>query len=259
MAKSRGSRIHLLDEIRGISIILMVIFHALYTMAFMFNFSFASELYYFFLPISIWFAALFVLISGISCRLSHSNLKRGGKLLAISIGLTAVTWFLDAKLGFSNTVIWFGILHLLSLSMLIYGLLSKWLDKIHPIISTVIFGLLFAITMHIDDGYLAFGQYVFKVPEVLRNCKYLFPIGIVSPDFYSADYYPLFPWLFLFLIGASIGRWFKGGKLPEFFYNEHIRPVAYCGRHTLIIYLAHQPLIYGITWALTQLIDKIKA
>ena len=238
MAKSRSSRIHLLDEIRGIAIILMVIFHALYTMAFMFNLSFASELYYFFLPVSIWFAALFVLISGISCRLSHSNFKRGGKLFAICIALTAVTWLLDTKLGFSNTVIWFGILHLLSLSMLIYGALAKWLDKIHPVISTVVFGLLFAITMHIDD---------------------LFPIGIVSPDFYSADYYPLLPWLFLFLIGASIGRWFKGGKLPEFCYNEHVRPVAYCGRHTLVIYLAHQPLIYGITWALTQLIDKIKA
>ncbi len=258
MARSRGGRIHFLDEIRGGAIILMVFFHALYTMAFMFDLSFASKLYYFFLPISIWFAGLFILVSGISCRLSHSNYKRGGKLFAISLALTFVTWLLDNKLGFSGTVIWFGILHLLSVSMLIYALLSRWLDKIHPIISIVAFGLLFAVTMNLDDGYLSFGQYAFQLPEVLRNCRYLFPLGIVAPNFYSADYYPLFPWLFLFLIGASIGRWFKGGNLPNFCYNEHFRPIAYCGRHTLVIYLAHQPIIYGVVWAFTELVEKIK-
>lgn len=257
MAKVKKGRIHLLDEIRGFAIVCMVFFHAFYTMTFMFGMDIGRTLYSFFLPISIWFAGLFILISGISCRLSHSNAIRGAKLFGIAVGLSLVMWVLDYKFGMSNTMIWFGILHLLSVCMLLYALLHRPLEKVHPLIAVPLLALLFAITFHMPDGYLQFVNHTVALPEWLTSCRFLFPLGIVHPEFASADYYPIFPWIFLFFIGASIGRWFKGGNLPEFFYNEHFRPLAYCGRHTLVIYLAHQPIIYGVLWVASLLIEKL--
>ncbi len=258
MARTGKGRIHLLDEIRGFAIVCMVLFHTFYTMTTFFDLKLGRELFNFFQPAVLWFAALFVLISGISSRLSHSNAKRGAKLLAVSVALSLVTWVLDAKLGMNGVVIWFGILHMLSLSMLIYAATHKVLDRIHPLIAIALFGLLFAVSFHLPDGYISFGFTTYPVPSILRESKFLFPFGILHSTFYSADYYPLLPWLFLFLIGTSVGRWFKGGNLPAVFYNEHIRPLAYCGRHSLIIYLLHQPIIYGVIWAAYLLIEQIK-
>lgn len=257
MAKTKKGRIHLLDEIRGFAIICMVFFHAFYTMTYMFDMKLGATMYSFFLPVSLWFAGLFIVISGISCRLSHSNAARGGKLFAIAVGLSLVTWLLEYKFGMGGTMIWFGILHLLSVSMLIYALLHRVIEKVHPLIAVPLLALFFAITYHLPDGYLQFVNYTLPLPEWLTSCKFLFPFGITHPDFASADYYPIFPWVFLFLIGASVGRRFTGGKLPNFFYNEHLRPLAYCGRHTLVIYLAHQPIIYGILWTLSLIIEKM--
>ena len=258
MAKSRKGRIHLLDEIRGAAILCMVVFHGLLTLSLFFDLPFAGQMVNFFGPAVLWFAGLFILLSGISSRLSRSNAKRGGKLLAIALVLTLVTWVLEEKFGFGRVTIWFGILHLLSLSMLLYALLHKGLDKLHPLIALLLFGGLFAATFHLSDGYLGFADLTLALPDWLTRQRFLFPIGIVGPDFVSADYYPLFPWVFLFFLGASIGRWFKEGKLPAFFYNEHLRPLAACGRHTLMIYLAHQPVIYGLAWVVQRLLSLAK-
>ena len=70
-------RIHLIDEIRGFSIIMMVIYHAAYDVVVIFNVDF--PLFYhpvirFLEPL---FAGLFIFVSGMSGRLSRSNLKRG--------------------------------------------------------------------------------------------------------------------------------------------------------------------------------------
>lgn len=257
MARVKKGRIHLLDEIRGAAILCMVLFHAFYSMAFFFHWEIGATLYDFFLPVSLWFAGLFILISGISCRLSHSNAARGGKLLAIALGLTLVTWLLEHKVGIVATTIWFGILHLLSVCMLIYAALRRPLEKISPWIAVPLFALLFAVTYHLPDGYLRFVSYTVALPDWLTNCRFLFPLGVVYPGFASADYYPLFPWIFLFLIGASVGRRFSEGKLPACFYNEHVRPIAYCGRHTLVIYLAHQPILYGLFWVISLLMEKL--
>ena len=258
MTKSRKGRIHLLDEIRGAAILCMVVFHGLFTLSEFFQLPAAGQTMHILEPAVLWVAGVFIVISGICCRLSRSNAKRGGRLLAIALAVTLATWLLENKLGFRQATIWFGILHLLSLSMLLYALLHKGLDKLHPLIALVLFGGLFALTFGLPDGYIGLGELALPLPDWLTGQPFLFPLGIVGPGFVSADYYPLFPWLFLFLAGAGIGRWFKEGKLPDVFYNEHLRPLAACGRHTLVIYLAHQPVIYGVAWVVQRLLSLAK-
>ena len=72
------------------------------------------------------------------------------------------------------------------------------------------------------------------------------PLGLVPPEMAWGDFFPIFPWLFVFLAGAFLGRYVKEGRFPPFLYKTHIRALAFVGRHSLLIYLAHQPLLFGI-------------
>jgi uncharacterized membrane protein len=79
---------------------------------------------------------------------------------------------------------------------------------------------------------------------------WLLPFGIHSPGFSSFDYFPLIPWLGVFLIGAGLGKSVYVSRrsllprhLPQTFVNA-------AGRHSLLIYIAHQPVIMGVLYVL---------
>ena len=254
MEQTARRRIHLLDEVRGFAILCMVFFHAFYTMAEVFGLAIGQTLLTFFSPAVPFFAGGFVLISGISCRLTRSNALRGAKLLGIALALTAVTWALEESAGFAGLTIRFGILHLLAVCMLLYALVGRFLDRLPFPAAAPLWAVLFAVTYPLEKGYLWLFGFKVALPAALANCPWLFPLGIVAPGFYSADYYPLLPWVFLFFLGANLGRWFAAGQLPAWFYKKHVPPFAFCGRYTLWIYLAHQPVIYGLLWVITQIV-----
>ena len=74
---------------------------------------------------------------------------------------------------------------------------------------------------------------------------WLLPFGIHSPGYASFDYFPLVPWLGIFLVGTALGKSVYAARrsllpwrLPSTFVNG-------AGRHSLIIYLVHQPVIMG--------------
>ena len=116
-------RIYLLDELRGLAVFCMVFYHAFYSMSEFFNIAIGTKLLDFFTPAEPFFAALFIVISGISSRLSHNNTKRGVRLLCVALALTVVTAVIMPMMHFEGAEIYFGILHLLSLSMLIFSAL----------------------------------------------------------------------------------------------------------------------------------------
>ncbi len=263
MARGKSGRIYLLDELRGFAIICMVFFHAFYTAGYMFGFKFGYDLYNLFLPAQPFFAALFLIISGIASNLSRSNLKRGLVLFAISIALTFAT-YAGELLGFEGIVIWFGILHLLSVSIIFIALFRRGLNLIHPIVGMLICLAFFYITYNIEasnghPGYLTFFSQKVYLPDWLYQTHYLCPFGFynMNANFYSADYFPIFPWFFIFLFGYFLGMYAKKGKFPRFCYNQHIRPLAFVGKHTLWVYILHQPVICGLFWAVDFIISHI--
>lgn len=238
--KSLGNRVGLIDEVRGISIILMIIYHLFFDLVFIFG-----------VKIDIFnstqinllrdmFAGLFIFISGTSCRLSHNNLKRGIICFCFGMVLTLVTWIFVP-----NEIICFGILHMLGISMIIYHMLEKILSKIKfPIIGILISVVFFWFTLGILNGTFL------TLPKSMILSDWLFPIGITSPGFSSSDYFPLIPWIFIFIAGSYFGVYVIEKRLPEFFYNTHSGFLAYVGRYTLVIYLLHQIVIYGILYVI---------
>lgn len=246
------NRIWELDFIRGFCILLMIIDHTLYDLAFIFKdiwfeqkaFGFwywlcnLAKTGYFtwILRNIIWGIAvfLFIFISGISCSFSHSNLKRGIRLAVVSILLTAFTWGMDWFMGQHNQyIICFGILHMLATSILLYCLLSR-LGQI-PMFLIGVFAIVIGI--------------YFSYNPLEASVGYLAVLVHTTGGFYSADYFPLLPWFGYFLIGATLGPLLYQDRCS--FFPQHgkegwMRPILFTGRHSLIFYLLHQPVIYAL-------------
>ena len=245
-------RIYAMDELRGLLVLGMIVHHALYTVGYMFGvtdamiaFNWISQYLH---PIG---ATLFVLMCGISCHLSHSNWQRGLRLAAVAVAMSAVLYFV-----MPNAMIWFGILHCLAVCLLLYAAISRWLGKIPPLITLLVNLFLAVITWKLatlGGSYIGIpGVYTVAIPEALANQQWLMFTGLA--DGFGVDWFPLFPWLFVFLCGSVLGRWGKEGKFPNFLYKDRFSGLAWIGRHSLWIYLAHQPVIYGICWVVFKLI-----
>ena len=234
--KSIANRVGMVDEIRGLSILLTIFYHAGYDLVFIYGLSIPFFTSYQMNLLRDFFAGVFIFISGAACRFSRNNLKRGVFCFLIGMGLTLFTWVFMPE-----QIILFGILHMLGLSMILFHIMKNIFNKLRfPIIGIAICAFLYWFTMTIENGYLG----PFALPYELYDISWLFPIGITSSGFFSSDYFPLFPWFFVFLSGSYFGIYITEKRLPNFFYNTHIKPLAFVGRHTLWIYLLQQPVIY---------------
>ena len=247
-SSTTGTRFLLLDEIRGFAIICMVFFHGFYLLGYILGFSVGIELFEFFMPAEPFFAGAFIVISGMCCRFSHSNIKRGLILFAVAILLTAATIGLT-RFGIDE-IIKFGILHLLAVSILIFALLRPVLNKIPALLQIIIFLVLFIITLNVENGYIGIANFSLKLPAITHDQVYLFPFGLRSVDFASSDYFPILPWTFLFLAGSAFGIYGQRGKFPYFFCTSHIKPLQFAGRYSLWIYLFHQPVLFLLAQAI---------
>lgn len=241
-------RIYFIDELRGLAVMCMVIYHALYILSSMFGYEWATKLFLFFTPAQPFFAGLFIFICGISCSLSKSNLKRGLKILAAAAVVTLFTAVIMPLFGFVECEIYFGILHLLSVCVLICALLKKPLEKASPFAGILVCAVMYPLMSGISSGSLGYGELItLKIPDTLYQTDLLAPLGIYSPDFFSADYFPIFPDIFIFFAGVFAGMHFKKSGFPEWAYPQRIRFFGFLGRNALWIYIAHMPLIYAVT------------
>lgn len=253
---ARG-RIRFLDELRGLCIVLMVFYHAFYVAGYLFDVSPAHALFDFFEPIQPFFAGLFVVICGISCHLSHSNLKRGLFLAAAAALLSLVMWCaVFWGILSPDSYVWFGVLHCLAACILLYTLLRPTLQLIPPWLGILFSAILFLLCWHVpfDNGYYFGIDGIFRVdiPLAPVNDPWLYAFAL-CPVYGASDYFPLIPWFFCFLMGSYIGVWAKKGKFPKTLYRSRVPFLATIGRHTLWVYVLHQPIIYGICF----LIDTV--
>lgn len=240
--KSDRRRIYLIDEVRGLSIILMVFYHAFFILGDFFGFEFMHEAQVFFSPLQPLFACIFIFISGFSSNLSRSNLKRGLRLLLIALGFTLVTSVILPRLNITGAEIVFGILHLLSVSMLLYAMLKNPLEKVPTNIGVAVCFILFVLTFSVQSGKLLW----FDLPQSLYQYSFLAPLGFPPYEFYSADYFPILPYTFMFFAGTFFGRLEKEGRIPPSWYVSRCRALSSAGGKTLIIYILHWPIIFVI-------------
>lgn len=224
--KARKKRIDIIDALRGCAVIYMVYHHLVYDLV---VFSGAPSRLVDNAVIDILqplFASVFIVLCGVSSNFSKSNLKRGAITLAVAMCITLVTTIMDMPINF-------GVLHLLSVCMLLYGCTHKLFEKINGILLLVI-----CIALAVISSYC--------VNNIDVQSDNLWILGWQG-DFVSYDYFPLFPWVFVFLSGTAIGRYIARGRFPQWFYNAKIPVLPAIGRHSLIIYIAHQPVLYALT------------
>lgn len=217
--ESTKKRIWEIDFLRGIALILMVVFHIVFDMSDIYGY----PIYYdrgFFYYVGKVSAILFMLVSGVSCSLSRSNAKRGVRIFGIAMIITLVTHLYDSGLGIK-----FGILHFLGICMILYPLFKPVKGYLLILVATAII-----IVGNIFAGITIYSEL-------------LFPIGLTTATFTSSDYYPLLPWMGVFLYGVFAGKTLYGKRESLLKFEIKDNPVMMLGRHTLLVYIMHQPLI----------------
>ena len=136
--------------------------------------------------------------------------------------------------------------------MIFVHFLTPLLKKIPKISGTVAAFLIFITTRYIDEGALNFFGYRYmKLPEAWYESERLFFLGFPNKFFFSADYFPIIPWLFLFLTGYFFFGLLKDRKEANYLYFR-VPGLSFAGRNTFLVYLLHQPIIYGILLLLSS-------
>ncbi len=247
--EKQSSRVYGLDLLRGAAILLMVIYHGLFSLVYIFG----VDLAWFRDPIfnnvgAPLIGGTFTIISGISSRYSRSSIKRGLKVLAWGLVMTLAT-----AIAVPDLIIQFGILHLMGCCMIFCALLRPLLDKLPRTVGAVLGAVLFALTCNLPNGGWLGIKGILAV-QIHTTNPYLFPLGLLAPGFYSSDYYPIIPWFFLFICGYYLGSWVKEGKAPQWLYPSRLPWLEFVGRHTLWVYVLHQPILIGIFWLILRFI-----
>lgn len=238
--KSTSTRCALLDELRGLDLISMMLYHGTWDLVYLFGV---------YVP---WYAGwqgelwqqsicwVFILLSGFCLPMGHHPLKRGATVFGAGALVTAVTLlFMPAD------VVWFGVLTLLGSAMILTGLLQKWMEKLPPVLGLVLSFALFLFTRHAAWGYVGFGSMQLLLPSAWFANYFTAYLGFYPLGFFSTDYFPLIPWLFLFWTGFYLYH-LIGKERLEPLRRSVCAPLGWLGRHSLILYLLHQPLLYGI-------------
>lgn len=255
---SKMNRAFELDFLRGFSLFLMILMHFAYDIRYFFGidtFGFL-ESKWFWSFVEPFFLCIFVGVSGICCSFSRSNLKRGLKLLVVAILFSIGTYL--AKTFFSlDCLILFNVLHMLSVSILVYSLIvyleKKW---------EVDFKITNALMSFFGVWIIAMGEKISDMDGVIDG-PWLIPFGIIGKNsFFMADYMALIPWLGVFLIGAVVGRVCYANKTslitnPPKALLKINKPFSFLGRHSLIIYIIHQPIVMALTYVVLWGFGKV--
>lgn len=246
---TKPHRVGFLDEVRGLDIIAMVLYHAGYDLVYIFGIDVPGYRSFAMPYIQPLIAGTFIVLSGISCRYSKSNAKRGVKTLIFGMVLTVVT-----LLFIPEEAIYFGILHFMGSAMLLFALLKPAIDTIPASLGMAVSIALFVFTQNLPEGFLGFvGLFTIPLPEAIYKQVYLLPLGFGGM---GSDYFPLFPWIFLYFAGAYLGTFIVRGTFPKWFYNTHSQVLSKIGRNTIIIYMLHQPVLMGILWVFIRLLNE---
>lgn len=131
--------------------------------------------------------------------------------------------------------------------MLLMQLLNRWMRKLPPVIGIVGSAGLFLLTRNINSGFLGFEHWnIVPLPEILYNNIFMTYLGFTQKEFYSTDYFSLFPWIFLFVAGYFTYQFVSDKKGMLFLQKSVLYPIEWIGKHSFEIYMVHQPAIYII-------------
>ena len=219
----RTSRIQWIDSLRGIAIILMVIFHFCYDLRHFGYVDWDVPNGRNWWPFRYVILILFIFTMGMSLSLAHGSgicwnkfAIRLGQVVLAALAITAMSLFM-----FPNAWIYFGILHFLAFASIV--------------------GLAFVRvpTMALVGGLIILLLYW---SGAVGN---RWPFDWISGlPVHTEDYVPVFPWLGVALLGVALGRLLPVVGMQGFF-GWIPGQVSWLGKHGLVIYLVHQPVLFA--------------
>jgi len=232
-----------LDMLRGIAIILMIFGHIFWDLDYFGLMPINSGIYSI---LQITVPPTFFLLVGISLvvskkRIENITLKdeksyykrlifRGLKIFGLGMILTIITLFFIPE-----KPVFFGVLHCIGLSVILSAPFLKYRK----------YNLLFAIMILFAS--LVVAEYNLENPTIFHLAIGIHQTNVWS---YTVDYFPLLPWFGVCLLGVIIGDILYSGnerkfRMPDLSRYRPAKIFQWCGQHSLMIYLIHQPVIAG--------------
>lgn len=234
-----SKRYHMLDAIRGFTLLSTLLYHAVWDLVYLFGFDwqwYRTNSAYLWQQSICW---TFILLSGF-CQPLGQKKWRGACIFLFGFLITLVT-----QIATPETIVWFGVLTLIGSCMLLMVPLEHILKKLNPILGLVCAFFLFALTRDVNEGFLGFGGFHWiRLPDGWRKNLLTAYLGFPMDGFFSTDYFSLFPWSFLFVCGYFLHQLFAKKNLLRYFLPSRAKPLEWLGRHSLEIYLIHQPVFY---------------
>ncbi|HDS45886.1 MAG TPA: DUF1624 domain-containing protein [Methanomicrobia archaeon] len=240
MTQRLDERFWEIDLLRGVAILMMLFYHVLYDLDRFggLRIEIHACLWRYF---ACAIASLFLLLVGVSLTLSYARashtsseralfskyLTRGARIFAWGLVITAVTWVL-----LRDDLVRWGILHLIGLSIIMAFPFLK-----------------------LRYGNLVLGSLFLLFGVLIRHLRvgssWLLWLGLMPAQFTSVDYFPVMPWFGVVLIGVFVGNALYSGYQRNFRLRDRshvplIHGLAFLGRHSLLIYLVHQPVLITV-------------
>lgn len=232
-----------IDNVRAIAMISMIIYHGVWDLVYLFGMDwdwYRSDLAFLWQQSICW---TFILLSGFCWNFSRKPLKQGLIVSGAGLVITAVTLLFS----YESRVI-FGVLNLIGASALILILLRRYFEKIPARAGFVLMFLLFGVFYRVNYQSIGFfGWKAAELPEGLYRNLFTAFLGFPERYFFSSDYFSLIPWMFLYFAGFFLYKmWMNGGCKGPGFLDKKVNVLTWMGKHSLIIYMIHQPVILGI-------------
>jgi len=230
------ARIAGLDALRGLAIVAMVAYHFCFDLRFFGITRSDFEHDPRWLTARTLILSSFLLIAGISAVLAQRQplpMARWLRHVAIIAG-AALAVSVASYAVFPQSFIWFGVLHAIAVSLVVSRPLVA-----RPLAAAIVGVLVIAVGLTIADAAFDNG--------------YLGWLGFMTRKPVTEDYVPLFPWTGVLLLGIAAGHAFARanfaplaplGRLPA--------ALQWLGRHSLVVYLVHQPLLMALLWFATR-------